>query len=1031
MDSPARPFAVSIPGMKRIQEKIKDLIEPHAYDAVRDFAAEPARALAAYRFTDVTSDLLARWLDALSGVGRGRGAAHALAGARGVGKSHTLAVFGAIACSESLARAVDDAHVATSAQRLARRRFLVARVERGTRETLAEEMAAALARAFGGGESQWSGTPREMLAAAASREPDATVVVLVDTASTRPSRVSRDDGPLLGEMAAATRGTAAFVALALDDDIAGADGANVALSGTYRIDYLDTEHLYHVADQHVLCKKPQARSTLHEIYASLRATVSGFNWSELRFGLLYPVHPLIADVASAVRLYVPNFSFLPFAASVARHAASRPALSLILLDELFDGVETELRKSTELRGAFAAYDHLLAESVERLPVMQRYQARLLLKSLFILSLDGRGATARELCAALLLPDDDAQAAGQVAETLERFTTAALPSSMHVNAPADGGETNYRFQPAPAHAPAEDNAATENKDAAVEDLNATIEDESAAHEDVAAQTNTGASSASADLLHDLESEGLFDAPPVNTAADVNANANATAASTTAEAPTVQAPTTEATSAEATSTATKTEEATDAEATSGSATDSQAASATSTDTTSTSAANVEATGAGATMEADVPSTVAREDERVEAVLSSSSHADEEDERRDPEELTEWARYLTEQPSLGSITEPAGRESIREALASWLASWRALELEKKIEALPDAALNTRVWDLARLVRRRFDAAAEAVEAALAAKTSLEEGLVRAIGAFDRSPGKLASAARHLADLRDYVNDFAPTERVRAYLATAEPTGVERIESARRELLAITSDAGALLERERRERLRVLWREFHTNYVEHYAALHDKTMACGDRAEFKSLTAGDRWREFEALSRLAVVSLQPRRRAEELIKREHSARCALPVRRLLETQPSCACAFRLARADAFERLARDLEEIVESGVEVYRRTLLLMAGHLAIALDALARKEEDAEAARRARTLSSAFAQKRLPERFALADVRFIERALKRTAPPPVRVAAPNGENGALTRAELRARLDHWLDELPEQPVLIELIGKETHAP
>ncbi len=212
-------------------------------------------------------------------------------------------------------------------------------------------------------------------------------------------------------MAAATRGVSAFVALALDDDIAGADGANVALSGTYRIDYLDTEHLYHVADQHVLCKKPQARSAIHEIYSSLRATVSGFNWSESRFALLYPVHPLIADVASAVRLYVPHFSFLPFAASVARHAAARPALSLVLLDELFEGVEADLRKSAELRGAFAAYDHLLAESVERLPVMQRYQARLLLKSLFILSLDGRGATARELCAALLLPDDDAQAAG--------------------------------------------------------------------------------------------------------------------------------------------------------------------------------------------------------------------------------------------------------------------------------------------------------------------------------------------------------------------------------------------------------------------------------------------------------------------------------------------------------------------------------------------------------------------------------------------------------------------------------------------
>ncbi|HEX6624936.1 MAG TPA: DUF6079 family protein [Pyrinomonadaceae bacterium] len=997
--------------MKRIQEKIKDLIEPHAYDAVRDFAAEPARALAAYRFTDMTSDLLARWVDALSSVGRGRGAAHALAGARGVGKSHTLAVFGAIACSESLARAVDDAHVATTAQRLARRRFAVVRVERGTRATLQEEMAAGFARALGGGESQWTGDPREMLAVAASRDPEATLVVLVDTASTRPSRVSRDDGPLLGEMAAATRGTAAFVALALDDDIAGADGANVALSGTYRIDYLGAEHLYHVADQHVLCKKPQARSAIHEIYSSLRATVSGFNWSESRFALLYPVHPLIADVASAVRLYVPHFSFLPFAASVARHAAGRPALSLVLLDELFDGVESDLRKSTELRGAFAAYDHLLAESVERLPVMQRYQARLLLKSLFILSLDGRGATARELCAALLLPDDDAQVAGQVAETLERFTGAALPASLQVGArEGDAAAANYRFRldATEAQVPALEGD-DEAHEAAVEQDAPEREDDDAAQ---AGRASTGSSSA-ADLLNDLESEGLFDPPGVS--ASTGANASAEAEATASEAKDAEAPNAEAANAEPTATNTTDVRATDEEA--ASAGTAQAG---------TTEASADATEACA----DVAAPVAREASKVEPVIESV-RAVTEDERRDPEELTEWARYLTEQPSLGSITDEGGREVIREALSAWLRKWRGLELEKRIEALPDAALNTRVWDLGRLVRRRFDAAAEAVEAALAEKTSLEEGLVRASEAFDRSPGKLASAARHLADLRDYVNDFAPTERVRAYLATAEPTGVERIEAARRELLSIAADAGALLERERRERLRVLWREFHTHYVEHYAALHDKTMACGDREEFQSLTGGDRWREFEALSRLTVVSAQPRRRVEELLERERAARCALPVRRLLETQPSCACAFRLSRAAEFERLARDLEESVEGGIEVYRRTLLLMAGHLAIALDALARKEEDAESARRARSLSTAFAQKRLPERFALADVRFVERALKRTQLPPVRVAAPNGENGALTRDQLRTRLDGWLDELPEQPVLIELIGKETHAP
>ena len=51
--------------MERIQDKIRDLVEPQAFDQVGNFAEDPARALAAYRFTDVTSDLLARWLDAL------------------------------------------------------------------------------------------------------------------------------------------------------------------------------------------------------------------------------------------------------------------------------------------------------------------------------------------------------------------------------------------------------------------------------------------------------------------------------------------------------------------------------------------------------------------------------------------------------------------------------------------------------------------------------------------------------------------------------------------------------------------------------------------------------------------------------------------------------------------------------------------------------------------------------------------------------------------------------------------------------
>ncbi|HLL76480.1 MAG TPA: hypothetical protein VK421_14605, partial [Pyrinomonadaceae bacterium] len=142
--------------MKRTQDKIKDFVEPQAYEEVRDFAADPARALAAYRFTDATSDLLARWLDSLADLPRGRGAAHALAGLRGVGKSHALAAFGALVGSEALRQTVADAHVGSSARRLASRRHEVVRVERGTRAALTDELGDAFAKVFGGDAQGWA-----------------------------------------------------------------------------------------------------------------------------------------------------------------------------------------------------------------------------------------------------------------------------------------------------------------------------------------------------------------------------------------------------------------------------------------------------------------------------------------------------------------------------------------------------------------------------------------------------------------------------------------------------------------------------------------------------------------------------------------------------------------------------------------------------------------------------------------------------------------------------------------------------------
>ncbi|HYE66391.1 MAG TPA: hypothetical protein VD966_12460, partial [Pyrinomonadaceae bacterium] len=428
--------------MRRTQDKIKDLIEAQSFDEVQNYAGEPARALAAYRFTTDTSDLLARWLDALADLPRNRGAARALAGLRGVGKSHTLAAFSALAAVPDLRSTVADAHVATCARRLLSRPYLITRVERGTRPTLQEELAAAFAEVFGGGEEHWTGAPAQMLAVAASMS-GAPFVLTIDTAVGREARVRRDDGALLSELATATQHINAFIALALDDDIEGADGANVGLSETFQIDYLDPEHLYRIADLYLFQKTPQARAALHDIYTTLRTSVSGFNWSEPRFTAIYPVHPIVVDVASAVRLYAPKFAFLPFAAAAGARATNRPAQSLIVLDEVFDRTEHDLRKAEDLKDAFVAYDELATHAITQFPAMQRLQAKLVLKGLFILSLDGRGATARELGAAMLLDDDSPNiAVERIEDMLARFAEALPQGSLQRS--VDESETRYRF-----------------------------------------------------------------------------------------------------------------------------------------------------------------------------------------------------------------------------------------------------------------------------------------------------------------------------------------------------------------------------------------------------------------------------------------------------------------------------------------------------------------------------------------------------------------------------------------------------------
>jgi len=431
--------------MKRINEKVKDLVEVRPYKSLTDYFSDPAETLAAYHFTDATSDMMSKWLDRIAEVEHENGQAMALAGYRGVGKSHFLATLGAIVAQPELRSRISDQHVSVSTQRLKRRRYPVAFVRRGTQPTLLAEIKAAIGSAFSLDPAGMSDTLTELLAFGVEKAGDMPFMLIVDTALERTSRVARDDGVVLGEIAEFAKNLNMFVGVALDDDIAGADGVNAAIARSFSIDYLDQEHLYKIVDAHVFPKHRQTAGLLHEIYSYFREVLPHFRWSQQRFSALYPLHPVILENAPFVRLYAPEFALLGFASEAGSKILGRPANSLIALDEVFDCTEHILRKIDDLQEAFSAYDRLNTEVVGNIPVMQRLQAKLILKGLLLLSLDGDGTTAGEICAAMMIFDENnPQAGAQMVENLLENFAAVLPDQIWRKA-EDGREIRYSLK----------------------------------------------------------------------------------------------------------------------------------------------------------------------------------------------------------------------------------------------------------------------------------------------------------------------------------------------------------------------------------------------------------------------------------------------------------------------------------------------------------------------------------------------------------------------------------------------------------
>src|SRR5947209_13773316 len=294
--------------------------------------------------------------------------------------------------------------------------------------------------------------------------------------------------------------------------------------------------------------------------------------------------------------------------------------------------------------------------------MQRYQARLILKSLFVLSLDGRDVTPGEMCAALLLTDDEAgeDAPRRVAEVLSRFAAESAPGSL-VLADGPGGETRYRFHisaqdaahaqvAAPSHTEPQDSEqhADESHTEKDERDAATVNESDAASVDernaVGVDDNNGVSVVGNDAASVDENDAV-----VNVVSSSDSTTLINAVSSTP--------------------------------------------------VNAVGNTVVGNDAGHTVINDVGEVSAKPAAGEVAQTNADESADAQtcDEAAPlSEESVEWARLLTGRRVLVSSGARGAREELRVALAAWLKAWRARGLERKFDALPDGCLTTRVWKI-----------------------------------------------------------------------------------------------------------------------------------------------------------------------------------------------------------------------------------------------------------------------------------------------------------------------------------------------
>jgi hypothetical protein len=393
---------------------------------------------------------------------------------------------------------------------------------------------------------------------------------------------------------------------------------------------------------------------------------------------------------------------------------------------------------------------------------------------------------------------------------------------------------------------------------------------------------------------------------------------------------------------------------------------------------------------------------------------------------EKLTNWAKILTGTEIFDSIEHPEDRESVKTALHNWLTDWENAALLKRFNDLSDEILNTKIWHLASSAEKTFGSVAETVRAILEETISMGEGLHRIADAFSDSTEVFFNNTQELIVLEDFIKGSKIREEIWAYLAVCEITEDEQLEYFRDQLLRIIEESYSNPSQTINSEMENLWKTFKAEFSEHFAVKHDTLMSSMLLQEkFDEILRSDEWWEFENLSKIGIFQQNHWNQAQQIRRQLKQLDCRNQVREMLKIHPFCVCSFNLAQIKEWENLPQSLWQTINRGRFSYRRNLLMLKETILPLVAQLSAQTKDEDFSASVANLS---AKLRSDINFpALTNIELVilqkifadlptTPLLHLKMPVPTDYQSPD---------RLRESFNNWIDELPNEPVLLKIQG------